>query len=159
MGTAGAVSEPAELPADNRATSPTTTRPTASTTTGPTTGPGTGSTTGPTTGPAVPTPAPAFYADPRALTRPAVRDWWNVLHPPYTLWHLSYVVIGSCLAPPVDGGRLVATVVAVIMISNSQSGKPVTTGPGKGGASANGKSQENEKPADHGRAHGQRNSV
>jgi len=40
------------------------------------------------------------------------RDWWTILHPPYTAWHLSYVAIGACLAPHVDGGRLVATVVA-----------------------------------------------
>lgn len=40
------------------------------------------------------------------------RDWWTILHPPYTAWHLSYVVIGACLAPRVDGGRLVATLVA-----------------------------------------------
>ena len=23
------------------------------------------------------------------------RDWWTLLHPPYTAWHLSYVVIGA----------------------------------------------------------------
>ena len=30
---------------------------------------------------------PAFYA----LAPGGWRDWWTVLHPPYTLWHLSYV--------------------------------------------------------------------
>jgi hypothetical protein len=35
-----------------------------------------------------------------------------VLHPPYTAWHLSYVVIGGCLAPVVAWGRLSAAVVA-----------------------------------------------
>jgi len=35
-----------------------------------------------------------------------------MLHPPYTAWHLSYVVIGACLAPHTDGTRLVATLVA-----------------------------------------------
>ena len=25
----------------------------------------------------------------------------TLLHPPYTAWHLSYVVIGGCLAPVV----------------------------------------------------------
>jgi hypothetical protein len=50
--------------------------------------------------------APAFYARPRFSSRPAVRDWWTLLHPPYTLWHLSYVVIGSCLVGPVDASRL-----------------------------------------------------
>ena len=47
----------------------------------------------------------AFYA-----ARPGrVRDWWTVLHPPYTAWHLAYVAIGATLAPRVDGVRLVAT--------------------------------------------------
>jgi hypothetical protein len=51
---------------------------------------------------------PAFYAS-RAG---GWRDWWTLLHPPYTAWHLSYVVIGACLAPHVDGVRLIATVLA-----------------------------------------------
>ena len=59
--------------------------------------------------------APAFYANPRLLGRPALRDWWTVLHPPYTLWHLSYVVIGSCLTAPVDRTRLLATVLAFFL--------------------------------------------
>lgn len=40
------------------------------------------------------------------------RDWWTILHPPYTAWHLSYVVIGATLAPHTDGSRLVATLLA-----------------------------------------------
>jgi hypothetical protein len=40
------------------------------------------------------------------------RDWWVLLHPPYTAWHLSYVVIGAALAPVFDLGRLSATLVA-----------------------------------------------
>jgi hypothetical protein len=36
----------------------------------------------------------------------------TLLHPPYTAWHLSYVVIGGCLAPAVAWGRLGAAVVA-----------------------------------------------
>jgi asparagine N-glycosylation enzyme membrane subunit Stt3 len=55
---------------------------------------------------------PAFYAQPRFLTSPALRDWWTLLHPPYTTWHLSYVVIGACLLGPVNAVRLVATLVA-----------------------------------------------
>src|SRR5947209_4709837 len=51
---------------------------------------------------------PAFYAS-RAG---GWSDWWNLLHPPYTAWHLSYVVIGACLAPHVDAIRLIATVLA-----------------------------------------------
>ena len=35
-----------------------------------------------------------------------------MLHPPYTAWHLSYVVIGAALAPHVDTIRLLATVLA-----------------------------------------------
>jgi hypothetical protein len=51
---------------------------------------------------------PAFYAP-----RPGGwRDWWTMLHPPYTVWHLSYVALGACLAPNVDGGRLFATLSA-----------------------------------------------
>jgi hypothetical protein len=51
---------------------------------------------------------PAFYA-----ARPGGwRDWWTMLHPPYTAWHLSYVVIGACLAPNTDGTRLLATLLA-----------------------------------------------
>jgi hypothetical protein len=34
------------------------------------------------------------------------------MHPPYTAWHLAYVVIGACLAPRVDLARLVATLLA-----------------------------------------------
>jgi hypothetical protein len=38
---------------------------------------------------------PAFYA----LAPGGWRDYVTLLHPPYTLWHLSYVVIGAALAP------------------------------------------------------------
>jgi heme O synthase-like polyprenyltransferase len=40
------------------------------------------------------------------------RDYVTLLHPPYTAWHLSYVVIGGCLAPVVAWGRLGAAVAA-----------------------------------------------
>jgi hypothetical protein len=54
---------------------------------------------------------PAFYA-----TRPGGwRDWWNLLHVPYTAWHLSYVVIGAALAPRVDLTTLVATLIAFFL--------------------------------------------
>jgi hypothetical protein len=43
------------------------------------------------------------------------RDWWTLLHPPYTAWHLSYVVIGAALAPVVLVSRLVATVLAFFL--------------------------------------------
>ena len=56
-------------------------------------------------------PRPAFYA-----ARPGTwRDWWTLLHPPYTAWHLSYVVIGASLAPHVYLSRLAATVLAFFL--------------------------------------------
>jgi hypothetical protein len=39
----------------------------------------------------------------------------NLLHPPYTLWHLSYVVIGISLAPIVYPPRSIATIVAFLL--------------------------------------------
>lgn len=57
--------------------------------------------------------APAFYAAP-AGRRTAV-DWWVLLHPPYTLWHLSYVAIGAAVAPTFDVVRLVATLLAFFL--------------------------------------------
>ena len=57
---------------------------------------------------------PAFYAAPDTTQRRAITDWWVVLHPPYTLWHLSYVAIGAAVAPRFDGGRLAATLVAFL---------------------------------------------
>jgi hypothetical protein len=51
---------------------------------------------------------PAFYA----LERGGWRDYVTLLHPPYTAWHVSYVVIGGCLAPAVAWGRLGAAAVA-----------------------------------------------
>ena len=59
-----------------------------------------------------PGPAPAYYAPRRGAGTGRFADWWSVLHPPYTAWHLSYVVIGASLAAHVDVGRLVATLVA-----------------------------------------------
>lgn len=45
---------------------------------------------------------PAYYA----RSKGAAGDWWTLLHPPYTAWHLSYVVIGACLAPAPSAYRL-----------------------------------------------------
>jgi hypothetical protein len=60
---------------------------------------------------------------PGAAGRPAVyaagpgrwRDWWTLLHPPYTAWHLAYVVIGAALAPHVRLVPLVATLIAFFL--------------------------------------------
>jgi hypothetical protein len=59
--------------------------------------------------------APAFYATSTTPVRSAWADWWVLLHPPYTLWHLSYVAIGATLAPRFDGGRLAATLIAFFL--------------------------------------------
>lgn len=48
------------------------------------------------------TTRPAFYA----LAPGGWRDYVTLLHPPYTLWHLSYVAIGAALAPEFRGGIL-----------------------------------------------------
>jgi len=54
---------------------------------------------------------PAFYA----LRSGGWRDYWTLLHPPYTAWHLSYVAIGAAAAQAFDGGRLGATVLAFFL--------------------------------------------
>lgn len=50
----------------------------------------------------------AYYA--RGGSRPA--DFWTLLHPPYTAWNLSYVAIGSALAPVVNWPVLVIMLLA-----------------------------------------------
>jgi hypothetical protein len=59
-------------------------------------------------GPAV---RPAYYA----ARSGGWRDWWTLLHPPYTAWHLAYVVIGACLAPHVGLSVLIATLLAFFL--------------------------------------------
>jgi hypothetical protein len=51
---------------------------------------------------------PSFYA----ARSGGWRDWWTLLHPPYTAWHLAYVVIGASLAPRIEVSRLLATLLA-----------------------------------------------
>jgi len=51
---------------------------------------------------------PSWYA----LERGSWRDYVTLLHVPYTAWHLSYVVVGGCLAPVVRWERLGAVVAA-----------------------------------------------
>jgi hypothetical protein len=71
--------------------------------------PGDGDASGPAGAP--PPGPPAYYA-----ARPGPwRDWWTLLHPPYTAWHLSYVVIGASLAPHVDLKRLLYAVAAFFL--------------------------------------------
>ncbi|HEY5518611.1 MAG TPA: class I SAM-dependent methyltransferase, partial [Cellulomonas sp.] len=56
---------------------------------------------------------PAFYAAPGG----GWRDYWTLLHPPYTVWHLSYVLLGAAISPAPDprivAGALVAFGLAV----------------------------------------------
>src|ERR1700681_4465447 len=56
--------------------------------------------------------APAYYA---AGTSGWRRDVWALLHPPYTAWHLSYVLIGASLAPTLSVMRLIATLLAFFL--------------------------------------------
>jgi len=60
---------------------------------------------------AEPQARPAYYA---AGPGP-MRDWWTLLHPPFTAWHLSYVVLGAMLAPQVRLDRLVAALIAFFL--------------------------------------------
>jgi hypothetical protein len=54
---------------------------------------------------------PAFYA----LSGGGWRDFWSLLHPPYTVWHLSYVVMGACVAPRLHVRWLAETLVAFFL--------------------------------------------
>ena len=55
---------------------------------------------------------PAFYA--LNSTR-LWKDYVNLLHVPYTLWHLSYVVLGAAIAPSIHVERLSATLLAFFL--------------------------------------------
>jgi len=54
---------------------------------------------------------PAFYA----LSPGGWRDFVTLLHPPYTLWHLSYVAIGAAAAPGIHADRLAAAIAAFFL--------------------------------------------
>ena len=76
-------------------------------------------------------PRPAFYA-----ARPGGwRDWWTLLHPPFTAWHLSYVVLGAMLAPVVSLARLLPSLAAFFLAVgvaahalDELNGRPLRTG-------------------------------
>jgi hypothetical protein len=57
------------------------------------------------------TTRPAFYA----LAPGGWRDYVTLLHPPYTLWHLSYVAIGAALAPHFKTDVLVLALLAFFL--------------------------------------------
>lgn len=78
---------------------------------------------------------PAFYA----LAPGGWRDYVTLLHPPYTLWHLSYVVVGAGLAPRLEGVRLAWTLAAFALALgvaahalDELEGRPLRTGIGDG---------------------------
>ncbi len=54
---------------------------------------------------------PAWYA----LRPGGARDYLTLLHPPYTLWHLSYVAVGAALAPQFHLDRLLAGLAAFFL--------------------------------------------
>ncbi|HEY4996659.1 MAG TPA: hypothetical protein VII03_01610, partial [Solirubrobacteraceae bacterium] len=51
---------------------------------------------------------PAFYA----LGRGRLGELVTLLHPPYTLWHLSYFALGAAVAPKIHSDRLIWGLVA-----------------------------------------------
>ena len=54
---------------------------------------------------------PAFYA----LSPGGWRDYWSLLHPPYTLWHLSYVAMGAATADAIELAWLGETLLAFFL--------------------------------------------
>ena len=78
---------------------------------------------------------PAFYA----LAPGGWRDYVTLLHPPYTLWHLSYVAIGAGLAPHLDF-RVLALALAAFFLAlgigahalDELKGRPLRTRIGSG---------------------------
>lgn len=56
-------------------------------------------------------PRPAFYALPSG----GWRDYWTLLHPPYTVWHLSYIAIGAALSPAFHVGWWLETTAAFFL--------------------------------------------
>jgi hypothetical protein len=54
---------------------------------------------------------PAWYA----LRRGGARDFVTLLHPPYTLWHLSYVAVGAAVAPQFHLERMVWAAVSFLL--------------------------------------------
>ena len=55
---------------------------------------------------------PAFYV---LVATDRWKDYVNLLHTPYTLWHLSYVVLGAAVAPSLHVDRLMGTLLAFFL--------------------------------------------
>ena len=75
-------------------------------------------------------PRPAFYA----LRPGGWRDYVTLLHPPDTLWHLSFVAVGAALAPHMDWALLGWTTLAFALAMgvgahalDELSGRPLQT--------------------------------
>ncbi|MDP9184252.1 MAG: hypothetical protein M3O29_01110 [Actinomycetota bacterium] len=73
---------------------------------------------------------PAFYS----LSPGGWRDYWTLLHPPYTLWHLSFVAIGACIVPEIRpaylGLAMLAFFLAVGVAAHAldeRTGRPLRT--------------------------------
>jgi hypothetical protein len=74
---------------------------------------------------------PAFYA----LRSGGWRDYVTLLHPPYTLWHLSYAALGAAVAPHMNWNVLGWTVLAFLLAMgigahalDELQGRPLQTG-------------------------------
>ena len=63
---------------------------------------------------------PAFYALPAG----GWRDYVTLLHPPYTVWHLSYVAIGACMVADVNLGYLAWTLLGVLLRGGPRGARP-----------------------------------
>jgi hypothetical protein len=81
------------------------------------------------------TTRPAFYA----LAPGGWRDYVTLLHPPYTAWHLSYVVLGAALAPEWRPGILGLALAAFFLgmgvaahALDELNGRPLQTRIGRG---------------------------
>jgi hypothetical protein len=78
---------------------------------------------------------PAFYA----LRPGGWRDYVTLLHPPYTLWHLSYVAVGAALAPHFHLDRMLWAIAAFALAMgvaahalDELNGRPLQTRIGNG---------------------------
>src|SRR5258708_6458250 len=83
---------------------------------------------------AAPTTAPALGAAFYALRPGGWRDYWSLLHPPYTLWLLSNALLGAAIAPAPDprivAGGILAFALAVGIAAHSFDelhGRPLST--------------------------------
>jgi hypothetical protein len=75
-------------------------------------------------------PSAAYYVRGRS----GWKAWWSLLHPPYTLMHLSFVMVGATLSPVVNLRNLAATLLAFFLalgiaahVLDELSGRPIGT--------------------------------